>query len=100
MKTENTEPKVPADLRRVFAAAPKAEAQWSDLTPLARKDFIMWIEFGQTIGDTETPDREHPKQACLGKTAPLLFRNCAAQSAQSPCGHPESEESVEQAHIA
>src|SRR5262245_43964621 len=44
MKREEPEPMVPADLRKVFAAAPKAKAQWSDLTPLARKDFIMWID--------------------------------------------------------
>ena len=35
---------MPADLRKVLAAAPKAKAQWNDLTPLARQDFIMWID--------------------------------------------------------
>jgi uncharacterized protein YdeI (YjbR/CyaY-like superfamily) len=34
MKTDDR--RVPADLRKVFAAAPKAKALWSDLTPLAR----------------------------------------------------------------
>jgi hypothetical protein len=37
------EPKVPADLRRALAAAPKARASWSDITPNARRDWIQWI---------------------------------------------------------
>jgi len=32
------------DLREALAAMPKAKAKWSDLTPIARRDFISWIE--------------------------------------------------------
>jgi hypothetical protein len=37
------EPGVPADLRKALAAAPKARALWSDITPVARRDWIHWI---------------------------------------------------------
>lgn len=37
------EPKVPADLRKALEAAPKAAALWSDITPIARRDWIHWI---------------------------------------------------------
>ena len=40
---EKPEPRVPADLRKVLAAAPKAQALWSDITPIARRDWIHWI---------------------------------------------------------
>jgi len=40
---ENPEPRVPADLRKALAAAPKARASWSDITPIARRDWIHWI---------------------------------------------------------
>ena len=41
---EEPEPKVPADLRKALAAAaPKARALWSDITPIARRDWIHWI---------------------------------------------------------
>jgi hypothetical protein len=40
---EEPEPRVPADLRKALAAAPKAKALWSDITPVARKDWIHWI---------------------------------------------------------
>lgn len=41
---KETEPEVPAGLRRALAAAaPKARALWSDITPNARRDWIHWI---------------------------------------------------------
>ena len=40
---EELEPRVPADLRKALAAAPKARALWSDITPIARRDWIHWI---------------------------------------------------------
>src|SRR5437762_12301645 len=43
-KPAGEEPRVPTDLRKALAAAPKAKAQWSDLTPNARRDFISWID--------------------------------------------------------
>src|SRR5438045_4153593 len=39
-----SEAKVPADLRKALAAAAVAKAKWSDLTPIARRDFISWID--------------------------------------------------------
>ena len=41
---EESEVKVPTDLRKALAAAPKAKAQWKDLTRIARRDFISWID--------------------------------------------------------
>ena len=40
---EVLEPRLPADLRKALAAAPKARALWSDITPIARRDWIQWI---------------------------------------------------------
>jgi hypothetical protein len=37
------EPQVPVDLRKALAAAPEARAVWSDITPIARRDWIVWI---------------------------------------------------------
>jgi len=41
---EEPEARVPMDLRKALAAVPKVEALWRDLTPIARRDFISWIE--------------------------------------------------------
>ncbi len=40
---EEPEPRVPADLRKALAAKPSARALWSDITPIARRDWIHWI---------------------------------------------------------
>ncbi len=41
---EEPEPRVPADLRKALAAAPtKAREVWSNITPIARRDWIQWI---------------------------------------------------------
>ena len=40
---EEPEARVPADLRKALAAAPKARALWSDITTTGRRDWIHWI---------------------------------------------------------
>jgi Bacteriocin-protection, YdeI or OmpD-Associated/Domain of unknown function (DUF1905) len=37
------EPRLPADLRQALAGAPGARTVWSDITPVARRDWINWI---------------------------------------------------------
>jgi hypothetical protein len=37
------ERRVPVDLRKALAATPEARAVWSDITPIARRDWIHWI---------------------------------------------------------
>lgn len=47
MKTKASkelELKIPADLRKAIVANSKAKVQWDDLTPIARRDFISWID--------------------------------------------------------
>ena len=36
--------KEPADLRKALTAVPAAKAKWSGLTPIARRDFVSWID--------------------------------------------------------
>jgi hypothetical protein len=40
---EEPECRVPGDLRDALATAPSAGALWSEVTPLARRDWILWI---------------------------------------------------------
>jgi hypothetical protein len=41
---EQPEARVPTDLRKALVASPEAKAQWTKLTPIARRDWIQWIE--------------------------------------------------------
>ena len=57
----DTEPEVPADLRKALAAAdPKARKLWSDITPNARRDWIHWI----TSAKQEETRARRIKNAC------------------------------------
>ncbi|MFZ1016626.1 MAG: YdeI/OmpD-associated family protein [Candidatus Cybelea sp.] len=40
---DQPEPRMPADLRKALATAPKAQALWSSITSVARRDWIHWI---------------------------------------------------------
>ena len=68
-----SEARVPMDLRKALAAIPKAKAQWSDLTPIARRDFISWIESAKQL---ETR-RRRIERACsmlaAGKRRPCCY---------------------------
>ena len=36
--------KMPADLRKTLTSDPAALAKWEDITPLARNEWICWVE--------------------------------------------------------
>ncbi len=57
---EEPEIRVPMDLRKALAAAPRAEASWADITPIARRDWIFSIS---TARQPETRRRRIEK-AC------------------------------------
>jgi len=40
---EEPETRMPMELRKAFAAAPLVQALWADITPIARRDWILWI---------------------------------------------------------
>jgi uncharacterized protein YdeI (YjbR/CyaY-like superfamily) len=70
---EESEPRVPTDLRKALAATPMAKAQWRDLTPIARRDFISWIDSAK---QAET-HRRRIERACsmlaAGKRRPCCY---------------------------
>ena len=72
-KPAGEEPRVPTDLRKALAATPTVKAQWNDLTPIARRDFISWIDSAK---QPETR-RRRIERACsmlvAGKRRPCCY---------------------------
>src|SRR5436190_17623062 len=70
---KGSETGLPTDLRKAFAATPMAKAQWRDLTPIARRDFISWIDSAK---QPETR-RRRVERACsmvaAGKRRPCCY---------------------------
>ena len=70
---EESEATLPVDLRKALAAAPVAKAQWSDLTPIARRDFISYIDSAK---QPETRRRRIEKACSMlaaGKRRPCCY---------------------------
>src|SRR6266853_5503804 len=70
---EETEPRVPTDLRKALAATPIAKVQWRDLTPIARRDFISWLDSAK---QAETRRRRIEKACSMlvaGKRRPCCY---------------------------
>src|SRR6266700_6176917 len=70
---EESEPRVPTDLHKALAATPMAKVQWRHLTPIARRDFISWLD---SANQPETRKRRI-EQACsmliAGKRRPCCY---------------------------
>jgi uncharacterized protein YdeI (YjbR/CyaY-like superfamily) len=67
------EPKLPADLRKVLAASPLAKAQWEDLTPIARRDFVTWIESAKQPETRKRRVESVPSRLASGKRRPCCY---------------------------
>src|SRR5438132_11887944 len=70
---EESEDTLAVDLRKALAAAPVAKAQWRDLTPIARRDFISWIDSAK---QPETRRRRIEKACSMlaaGKRRPCCY---------------------------
>src|SRR5437868_2872370 len=68
-----SEPRVPTDLRKALTAATKAKSKWRDLTPIARRDFISWIDAAK---QSETRRRRIERAGSMlaaGKRRPCCF---------------------------
>ncbi len=68
--------KIPSDLRKAFALDIKAVAAWESLTPLARNEWICWVE---SVKQQITRE-QHIKRAIAdltkGKRRPCCWYGC------------------------
>jgi hypothetical protein len=70
---EEPEPRVPADLRKALAAASKARELWSDITPIARRDWIHWIVSAKQAETRARRIRNACSMLAAGKRRPCCF---------------------------
>jgi hypothetical protein len=65
------EPEVPTDVKKALSLSPKAKALWSDITPMARWDWIRWI---RAVKTQET--RQKHIEVMLDKLSRGMRRPC------------------------
>ncbi len=72
--------KAPTDLLKALDNAPKAKVAWNDITPIARRDFIAWIEGAKQpetrirrIGITRDKLLTGKRRPCCYAVVPMPF---------------------------
>jgi uncharacterized protein YdeI (YjbR/CyaY-like superfamily) len=68
--------KLPSDLRAVLVANPTALHAWKDITPLARNEFICWVEDAKQPSTRERRIRRTKEELEDGMRRPCCWPGC------------------------
>ncbi|HTU40027.1 MAG TPA: YdeI/OmpD-associated family protein [Acidimicrobiales bacterium] len=69
--------KLPRDLRTALVANPAALRAWNDITPLARNEFICWVEDAKQDKTRERRIRRTQEELEDGMRRPCCWPGCA-----------------------
>lgn len=67
---------IPADLSRALRSKPKAIAAWEDITPLARNEWICWVESVQKSETRANHVQRVVNELIEGKRRPCCWPGC------------------------
>jgi uncharacterized protein YdeI (YjbR/CyaY-like superfamily) len=67
---------LPADLRKALLANETALAAWTDITPLARNEFICWVEDAKQDATRARRIRRTQEELEEGKRRPCCWPGC------------------------
>jgi uncharacterized protein YdeI (YjbR/CyaY-like superfamily) len=70
---KEAEARVPTDLRKALAAHPVAKTKWSVLTPIARRDFISWIDSAKQLETRKRRIERACSMLAAGKRRPCCY---------------------------
>jgi uncharacterized protein YdeI (YjbR/CyaY-like superfamily) len=68
--------KLPSDLRKALIANPTALDAWRDITPLARNEFICWVEDAKQEKTRERRIRRTQEELEEGQRRPCCWPGC------------------------
>jgi uncharacterized protein YdeI (YjbR/CyaY-like superfamily) len=74
--------KAPKDLRRALASTPIARAAWEDITPLARNEWICWIEDAKKSQTRSHRIERMCAELAAGKRRPCCWPGCTHRPKQ------------------
>ena len=73
---------MPADLRNALTFDQAALAAWKDLTPLARNEWICWIENAKQVKTRSRRIKRTRTELIDGKRRPCCWAGCIHRSRQ------------------
>ncbi len=68
---------LPADLRETLVADDSVLATWNDITPLARNEFICWVEDAKQEKTRERRIRRTREELKEGQRRPCCWPGCS-----------------------
>ena len=68
--------KLPNDLRKAILDDKKVAELWEDITPLARNEFICWVENAKAIETRSRRVRRTTEELLEGKRRPCCWVGC------------------------
>lgn len=68
---------LPADLREALTANSTALAAWNDITPLARNEFLCWVEDAKRDVTRQRRIRRTQEELEQGMRRPCCWPGCA-----------------------
>lgn len=74
--SDGTVHKMSADLRKALTADPKVLALWEDITPLARNEFICWVENAKQFETRTRRIRRTCEELLEGNRRPCCWIGC------------------------
>jgi hypothetical protein len=86
--------RLPPDLRRSLVANPTALDAWRDITPLARNEFICWVEDAKQQMNSGTPHPADGGGARGGPAEALLLAGVHTPRAHRPLNVPDKVDNV------
>jgi len=67
---------LPDDLRKALASSPDALAEWEDITPLARNEWICWTVSVKRAETRADHVRRVTEELVTGKRRPCCWAGC------------------------
>lgn len=67
---------LPADMQKALTSAVKATLAWEDITPLARNEWICWVEGAKKQETREKRIRIAVENLSAGKRRPCCWPGC------------------------
>ena len=68
--------RITVDIRKTLVSKPAVKAVWEDITPLARNEWICWIESAKKLETRERRMRIMCEKLVAGKRRPCCWAGC------------------------
>lgn len=68
--------KIPADLKKNIVSGPAAKKTWEDITPLARNEWICWVESAKKPKTRARRIKRTHEELTKGKRRPCCWAGC------------------------